>query len=115
MISPMVVVLDEALDLGFKIARKKVVLQRGGGSSTSGASARSCLGSEDGRARRGCDRCRDPEPLGEVASDVTRPIVGKQSRPLSHGRLIAAGSLKPGSASVTSSAFMVVHSFQAMM
>jgi hypothetical protein len=57
MVSQMIIVSDEVADLNFEIARK-IISQAGCGSSASGAIVRSCLGSEDVAARRGCDRSR---------------------------------------------------------
>ena len=51
-VSAVVVVGDEGLDLGFEVAWQEVVFPAGCGSSGSGASARSCPGSWDGKGHR---------------------------------------------------------------
>jgi hypothetical protein len=56
------------------------------------------------------------QPFGEIGGDVARAVVGQQPRPVP---TLAWSQPEACSArfsvSVTSSAFMLVHSFQAMM
>jgi len=54
------------------------------------------------------------EPFLKFAGAVARPVVAEQARFMDNSRLIAAYAAG-ASCSVTSSAFMMVHSFQAMM
>jgi hypothetical protein len=58
------------------------------------------------------------EPFGELGRDVARAVIRQEPRPVQDCGLIKPGSLQcqaEARVAVTSSAFIVVHSFQAMM
>lgn len=63
MVAVAIAVADEVVDLNLKIARQEVVLKQRCGSLAFDASARSCLASADGLARREHGRCPDPRAI----------------------------------------------------
>jgi hypothetical protein len=89
-IAPMVVALDEGCDLGFEITRQEVVFEQDAVLYCLVPPLDLALGLGMARCPTGVFHFSIPKPAGQLTSDVTRPIVGKQARPLSHGRLIAA-------------------------
>ena len=89
-IAPMVVALDEGCDLGLEIAWQEVVLQEDAVLQGLVPALDLALGLRMARRAAGVIDVAILQPTGELAGNVTRPIVGKQARPLSHSRLIAA-------------------------
>lgn len=73
-ISLMVVALDEGFDLGFKIARKKVVLQEEAVLQRLVPALDLVLDLRMARRAAGVIDVAVLKPVGEVASDVTRPL-----------------------------------------
>lgn len=89
-VSPMIITVDEGCDLGFEIARQEVVLQQDAVLERLVPALDLALGLRVARRAAGVIDVAILQPVGQLAGDVTRPIVGKQARPLSHGRPIAA-------------------------
>ena len=90
MIAAMIVVLDEGCDLGFEITRQEVVLQQDAVLERLVPALDLALGLRMAWCATGVIEVPILKPVGQFAGDVTRPIVGKQARPLMHRRPIAA-------------------------
>ena len=89
-ITAMIVVLDESLDLSFEGARQIVVLQQDPVLQGLMPSLDLALGL--GMVRRTTDMLHVSiiKPIGQVARDVARPIVGQEPRLVNDHRLITA-------------------------
>ena len=90
MISPVIVAVDEGCDLGFEIARQEVVLQQDSVLERLVPALDLALGLRVARRAAGVIDVAILQPVGQLAGDVARPIVGKQPWPLPHRRAIAA-------------------------
>ena len=107
---------DEAIDLRFEIAGQIVVLEQDAVLQRLVPALDLALGL--GMEGRAADmvHARLFEPFRQIAGNVTRPIVAQQPWPVHDpGRSQPDAVSARFSVSVTSSAFIVVHSFQAMM
>ncbi len=111
-----VVVLDEGLDLLFEIAGQEVVLQQH-------AVLERLVPAFDLALSLRMEGCAAHvahllaiEIVGQFSGDVTRAVIAEQARLVQHVGVVAAEAASAmSSVSVTSSARIVVQSFQAMM
>ena len=88
-ITPMVVMIDEDRDLGLEVARQEVVFEQDAVLERLVLALDLALGLGMVGRTTGVIHVAILKPVGQLAGDVARPIVGKQSWPLSHGRPIA--------------------------
>jgi hypothetical protein len=116
MVTPVIVVLDEARDLGFEIIRQVMVLEQNAVPEGLVPALDLALGL---RMARGAANMRDAtvlSPFGQIARDVLDPL-SLSSRGLctTLARSRPEATNASSSVSVTSSGRIVEHSFQAMM
>ena len=89
-VSPVIVILDEGLDLGLKVALQIVVLQQDAVLQGLMPAFDLALGLRMVGGAANVRHITIIEPFGQVASDIARPVVGQQPRLVNDLRLIAA-------------------------
>ena len=114
-VAPMIVVADEGLNLTLEVAGQVVVFQQDAVLQRLVPVLDLALGLRMTRRAANMIHGVLGEPLDQLASDVTRPVVGQQAWPMPHPPLSQPEAVRAScSVSVTSLAAIVVHSFQAM-
>ena len=115
-IALVVVVLDERLDLGLKVARQEVVLQQDAVFQGLVPALDLSLGLGVQRGTADMAHLVGLDVFRQFAGDVAGAIVAEPPGFVQHrGAIAARGSKARSSVSVTSSARMLVHNFQVMM
>ena len=116
MVTPVVVMIDEGADLVFEIAWQIIVLQQNAVLQGLMPTLDLALGLRVIGCATDVAHTLVLEPFGQVAGDIGRAIVAEQARLITTlARLQPDASNANVSVAVTSSAFMLVQSFQAMM
>ena len=90
MVTPVIVVLDEARDLGFEITGQVIVLEQNAVLERLVPALDLTLGLGMARSAADMDHAAVLEPLGEIAGDVARSVVGEQSWFVHDLRTVAA-------------------------
>ena len=115
-IAQVIVVNDEGLDLGFEIARQVIVLEQDTVLERLMPALDLALGHRMIRRATDVLHVLAVEPFRQVHRDVAGAVVGEKPWPVDDLCLVKPEAFSATfNVAVTSSAFMVEHSFQAMM